>query len=165
MTLPPRGVLLGLALVGALAVGMAMMLSGGDDDPEAQIRAALDRAAQAANARDVGAVMEIISEQFDSPGASRKDVQRALFVQLRNDTAWKRVVLADVDVELESVDPPQRAQVKLKAILAKGESKDGTWRDLAPSEASVYRFDLQFAREDDDWRVRQVAYRRAGLAD
>lgn len=165
MTLPPRGVLVALALLAAMAVATAVVLSGDDDDPEAQIRAALDRAVMAAEKRDVGGVMEIVSERFESPSYSRDDLRRGLFVQLRNDTAWKRVVLADVDVELESAAAPERAQVRLKAILAKGESKDGTWRDLAPSDASVYRFDLDFALEDGDWRVRQVAYRRAGLAD
>lgn len=159
MTLPPRSVLVALTLVVIAAIGVAVVLSRDDGaTPEARIRAALDRAVAAAEARDVGGVMDVVSDAYDSPTNTRNDLQRALLVQLRNDTSWKRVVLSEVVVDVEDVDPPARAQVSVAAVLAKG---DGP----VPANASVYRFDLVFAAEGGSWKIRQVAYRRAGLGE
>ena len=159
MTLPPRSVLLGLGAGLVLVVALVSGLTRDDDDPAVLIRAALDRAAAAAEARDVGGVMALISASFATPELSHDDVRRALFVRLRQDQGWRKVVLTDVDIRVD--DGGARAKVTLRALLAKGESKDGTWRDLAPSDATVYDFDLVFRREGEDWRVTEALYTRA----
>jgi len=162
--MPPKNVIIALVAAALVAILAVVLLKRREaDDPATLIRAALDRAASAAEKQDVAGVMEIVSTTFKTPEMSRDDVKRILFAQLRSE-AWKRVVLLDVDVRMAPKDPV-RAKVTMKAVLAKGESKDGAWRDLAPTDASIYRFDLDFLLEDGDWRVRQAAYRRAGLAE
>lgn len=158
MTLPPRSVLLGLGVGLVLVVAVVSGLTRDDDDPATRIRAAIDRAAAAAEARDVGGVMAVISPSFATPELSYDDVRRALFVRLRQDQGWRRVVLTDVDIRVD--EGGARAKATLRALLAKGESKDGTWRDLAPSDATVYDFELVFRREGEDWRVTEAVYAR-----
>lgn len=159
---PVRAALAGVVVV--MVVVVALLLRRDDADPAARIRAAIDRAVAATEAKDIGGVMEIVSERFDSASVSRADLPRILFAQLHGH-GWRRVVLSDVDIRVEEGDAPERAKVSLVALLAKSDSKDGTWRDLAPSEASVYRFELDFVLEEGEWRVRQAAYRPARLGE
>ncbi len=161
--MPPRNVIVALVAALVLAVSVVMIVKRrAPDDPEAIIRAALSRTASAAEAQDMSKVMEIVSKEFKAQGMGRDDAKRVLYMHLRT-SGWKRVALLDVDVR---VTPPAIAKATFAAVLAKGDSHDGTWRDLAPTDASVYRFELDFVREDDgEWRVRQAAYRPARLGE
>lgn len=152
-----RRIAAGLTVALGLVVIVAWIaLRGEDDDPEAQIRATLQRAVEAVERKDLGGVMEVVSERFESGELTRDRVKGILFMQLqRND--WGRVFLTDTAVELIQDD---HAEVKTAAVLAGGERVEAL-RDVAPARASVYRFELELRKEEDEWRVTSAQYRRA----
>ncbi len=153
-----RWLLGGIAAV--VIIALALWSSGGDEEgPEAQIRAALDRAVAAVEARDQGVIMEIVSENFRSGELDRRRVSQLLFLQLRQ-TEWRRVFLSDTAIELRG---DTLARVTTAAVLAGGDAE--TIEQVAPTRASVYRFDFDFVLEDGDWRITTAQYRRAGLEE
>lgn len=145
----------GVALLGL----SAFILTRGPSAPEAQIRAVIERARQAAEARDVGGVMDAVSETFQTAPIDRRDLNQLVYYELHRGK-WSKVYVLDVDIELSA--DHKTAEVKLAAILAAG---DGALKDLRPKDAGAWRFDLGFEREDGGYKVVRASYRQAQLSD
>ena len=153
----PR-LLIGLVAGLVLILGVVLILRGGEDDPEMAIRMAIERTAQAAEAQDVGGVMEVISERFKGRGMDRRDLTRYVFAQLRTGR-WRSVFIVRTDVDLKD---EQHARVRTSAVLARGAGITSL-AEAAKTRADAYRFDLDFEREDDgEWRVVVARYGRVG---
>lgn len=139
-----------------LVLGVILLLKRKPSDPEAEIRAALQRAAEAAERQDVGGVMEIVSERFKGRGGmDHAEARRYVFAALRMG-AWRRVFLIRTTVHL---DGDRAADVKTHAILARGEKVEKP-EDVVPTNAETLRFDLRFEKEDGKWRTVSGEYER-----
>jgi hypothetical protein len=147
-----RALLLGIAV---LAVACAEPGS-----PEERIRAMVARAAEAASAKDLGALVELVSPAYsDADGNRRDDVKRLLaFHVLRAGSLHALAATREV-----AVDDPARAQAVVFAALARVPIHD--FRDLAALDADVWRFDLSLALERGEWRVTGARWHRADVTD
>ncbi len=140
-----------IALAGAALVVLAGCARS--QDPETAVRAWLDAAAAAAEARDVGDLRALIADDYaDGRGndkAALVNYCRALV--LRHQTVR---VFVDVD-EIEMLSPTW-AKVGLRAALAGREVDDSWWQ----TRADLYRFDLELIVADGDWRLIRADWRR-----
>lgn len=137
---------------GLAAAALVWLLTGGEPaSPEARVRAALDSAVEAAEAQDLGGVLDVVSDRFHGRGYDKDRLKGMLFVQLRRGS-WRKVVLTGTEVTLAS---PTVADVRTSAVLARGEG-------LAPTNADRWDFGLTFEREDDGaWRIVRAEWKRA----
>ncbi|MFO0723570.1 MAG: hypothetical protein U1E65_07310 [Myxococcota bacterium] len=154
---PPK-VWLGVGLL-ALVGGVVILSARGPSDPEAQIRAAIEASRQSAEAKKLGGVMEIVSEEFSSPPMTRRDLQQAVFIVLQR-AGVVRVQVLDQEIDLGS--DAEEADVRLTALLAR---TAGDWTTLDPKDMSAYRFDVHMKRESAGWKVRQLQYQPAKVQD
>jgi len=128
-----------------LVGGAALLWMSPDppQDPEAQVRAAIQSMEEAAEARDLPGLMEGVSERFRGQGGvSRDQLKGMLFMTLRRGS-WNQVALTDTRVVLEGVEA---AEVSATALLAQGSG-------IASARADAYRFSLRFEREGEEWRL------------
>ncbi len=130
--------------------------------PEQEIAAFLERFEEAAAARDVGAALELISEEYSDAAGRDKTALKGVVLQyfLRNEAIYARTSVR----ELELADPPDSAHVGVTAALAGAPIADVG--ELETLNADLFRFDLVLAREEDGkWRARSVRWRRAQLRE
>ena len=150
--LRPYPILIGLVVVVVAAV---IVVRGEPEDPETQIRWTLAQAAKAAQERDLGDLMDLVSEKFEGKGMDRRTLKQYVFVQLQRG-AWRRVFFVNTVVEVQPAGTS--ARVKTGAILASGENVK-TVDDVAGTDAGSYRFDLTMELEEGDtWRVTTAQY-------
>lgn len=127
------------------------------DDPEAQIRRAIERAAQAAEAKDVSGVMELISEDIKTRGLSHAEIKRMVFGQLRMGD-WQKVMLVRTVVALEN---ETTAIAETTAVLARGTAS--SLEEAVNANSGTYRFELSFRKESGAWKVVDINYERASV--
>lgn len=127
---------------------------GERDSPEAQVRAVIDQMELAAEARDVGDVLELVSDEYrDDYGNGRDDVGRAVrgyFIANQSIHLLTRIEELSFPAEDEA-----RATV-LVAMVGRDAAAESAW-DLA---ADVYRFEVAIVREDDEWKITWASWRR-----
>jgi hypothetical protein len=141
----------------SVAAALALTLVGGCgvSDPEAELRALLAAAEEAAEARDVGFFGDLLSAAYrDSHGNDREQVLRTLrgyFI------ANQRVeIVSRVDeVTLQGGDA---ARVVLHAGLLGQRSGAAA---LAGVDADLYRFELELAANDGEWQIIGARWSRA----
>jgi hypothetical protein len=149
----------------ALAVGLALGLGCSGDappTPEEEIAAYVERFEEAAAARDVGAALDLISEDYRDAAGRDKTALKGVVLQyfLGNEAIY---VLTRIR-ELELADPPDAARVGVAAALAGAPIADAG--ELETLNADLFRFDLVLAREEDgEWRARSARWRRAHLGE
>jgi hypothetical protein len=115
-------------------------------DPDGELRALVEAAESAAEARDTGFFRELLSTSYvDARGQSRDDVVnliRGFF--LVNGTV--EVVNRIDEIVLAGDDA---ATVALQAAVV-GRAPGGS---LLEVDADIHRIDVELVREDDGWRV------------
>lgn len=152
-------------LAALAAATVACLACGGEpDDPESRVRALVDRAEAAAEDRDVGDVVALLSERFrDSYGGDRDTVKALLaHLFLRNDAIHLLVRVHDIDFR-ETGGASLRASVAMAGTPIPELTPDaGALLDL---RADLHRFDLELEEERGEWRVIHAAWRKAELAD
>lgn len=116
--------------------------------PEAAIRQWLDDAQAAAEARDRGRLMDMVSPAYaDARGNDRDDIDRMLrlaFLRSRN------VLLVSKVDELKLVGDPagaSAAAVSLTVGMAGSES------GILGVSADAYRFELELEEHEDGWQL------------
>lgn len=130
--------------------------------PEQEIAAYLNRFEEAAAARDVGAALELISEEYRDTAGRDKTALKAIVLQyfLRNEAIYVKTLVR----ELEIADPPDAARVGVAAALAGAPIVDVG--ELETLNADLFRFDLVLVREPDGrWRARSAHWRRAHIGE
>ncbi len=130
-------------------VGLAIGLAGcgTPDSPEARVRAVIAAAEQAAEARDVSAVMELVSPDYaDADGRQAAELSRYL----------RGYFIANQSIHLltrvDSLEFPARDVAELEvtvAMVGREAEAESAW-DLA---ADVHSFRLTLMEKDGDWRV------------
>ena len=138
-----------------VAVALAVCAGCGTSDPEAEIRARLAAAEEAAEARDAGFFADLIGGSYrDARGNGRDELLRSVrgyFV------ANQRIeIVSRVDeVVLEGADA---ARAVVHAGLA-GQRAGAAL--LGGVNADLYRFELELVYDGGDWRVIGAKWSRA----
>lgn len=153
MRITRRSFAAALALVAARGAWLAACAE--PDSPEAQVRAALAELEAAAEAGDVAAFGERISDSYqDALGHDKQRLRDFVRFQVLRNPAGREVVLRVRDVRLTS---DRTASVMLHAGLAG--AGEGALR------GDAYAIDLDLGLEDDVWRVRWAEWRPAAPAE
>ena len=132
-----------------LAATLALAACGSRTTPEDEIRALIESAETAAEARDAGALRELIADDYrDGSGRGAEELRRYLHGYLIAHQSIHLITRIDA-IELKG---PEVASVKV-SVGTLGRESDAAW-DLA---ADIHHFDLRLAREDGAWRVTRAA--------
>jgi cyanophycinase-like exopeptidase len=127
------------------------------DSPEAQIQRFIDSAVQAAEARSVDGLGELLHRDYvDQHGNNRQQLGRLLrayFFRHKNIHLFTRI--DDIEILADN-----QASVSLHVAMAGTVISDID--ALASLQARIYRFELQMVREDD-WLLRHASWAPAKL--
>jgi hypothetical protein len=123
-----------------------------DGSPEQQVRAVIESMEVAAEARDVGDLMEHISANYrDAQGQDRTEASR----YARGYFIANQSVHLLTRVESLEFPAPDEARVKLQVGMAGRAGEPGG----ANLTADLYDFDLALVREDGEWKVSYADWR------
>ncbi|MGA8260812.1 MAG: hypothetical protein WB783_11410 [Arenicellales bacterium] len=146
----------------AAALSAALVLSacgGPSQSPEARIKALISRAEKAAEDRDVSVFKDITSDQYhDRRGFGRREILRlvqAVFLQNR------QIHLLTVVRHLEV----KQATAHARVLVAMAGRPIDSPKALFNMRARLMRFEVTFALEGDEWRVRSVDWHPAAPGD
>ncbi len=139
-----------LACIGLLLVVSACSRS----DPEQAVRAQLEALQQAIDARDAGAVEDLLAEDFiGNEGMDRRGAkQLAAAVFLRHREIGAR--LGPVTVELRG----EREAIARFSVLATGGSGG-----LLPEQGQVYQVQTGWRLQDGDWKLLNASWTPPGV--
>jgi hypothetical protein len=134
-------------LSSAAALAAAAVAGCGSSDPEAEIRALLAAAEEAAETRDVGFFADVVGEGYrDSRGQDRAELLRVLrgyFI------ANQRIeVVSRIDeIALEGTDAA-------RAVMHAGLLGQRSGAELLGGvDADLYRFELELVSDGGEWRI------------
>jgi len=135
----------------ALAAALLLAACGPAGTPEDEIRALIDRAEAAAEARDAGGLRALVADDYrDGDGRGAEDIRRYVQGYLIAHQSIHLITRIDA-IEIRGAEVAHA----IVAVGMLGRDSDATW-DLA---ADIYRFDIRFAREDGEWRVTRADWR------
>ena len=146
--------------VALLATALLALACGGEPQtPEERVRATLAALEAAAEARDVAAMKEHVSETYrDERGNDRRAVSALVALHFQQN----RSVHLLVRTLAIAVDPPAATASVLVAMAGTPiESADA----LPLVHADFHRFDFELREEDGTWRIAAAAWRPANAAD
>jgi hypothetical protein len=150
---PTPGFRPGLTMLAAL---VALVAGCGESrTPEAQVRAIVAQGEQAAEARDLSGVMDLVAPSFrDGQGGGRDELKQYLRGYL---VAHQAIHLL---AKVHSVEFPYRDMAKVSLTLGTlgREAAAATAFDLA---ADVYDVELELALDGGEWRVTRASWRPA----
>jgi hypothetical protein len=143
----------------ALMVVSAVGCRSGEDSPEAQVRATIERAETLAEAKDLGGLKGLVSDRYqDNTGQDKRAILGLLFVQFRRHESIHLLTRIDrVDIE-----PAQARAIVFTAMAGR---PIPAVSNLPALRADLYRFDLTLVDERGTWRVTKSAWRPAVLGD
>ncbi len=129
---------------------------GSADPPEVQVRAVIDAAEKAAEARDVSGLMDLVSADYkDSDGRQPDELSRYLrgyFIANQSIHLLTRIE----KLEFPATDV---AEVALTVGMVGQDAESQSAWDLA---ADVWQLKLTLMNESGDWRVTHVDAKPAG---
>lgn len=135
------------------AVGAVAACSGGGDP----VRATVDRAVKAANARDAGALFDNVAPDFQ--GADGSSLAEARATVDRYLAAYEILDVRIRDVVIERGEGG--ARVRLRAEMSGQPRKIAGLEGLVPS-ASAYDFDLRLVPVGSAWKIAWAQWNPAG---
>lgn len=142
-----------------VALVTALLIAGCSkkpDDPEAQVRAAVVALEEAAEARDLGRIKDLVAEQFR--GQNGNDRQK-LVAMLQFQFLRRKSVHIAQQVESVRLIDPDTAEVELVAGVAA--TPVGGLTDLANASADLFEVKFGFARVGGDWLLTSATWKRA----
>jgi hypothetical protein len=150
----------GYLFISLLCIVLLATACGRGGSPEDQVKRFVKAGEEAAEARDIGALKELISEEYaDGRGRSRRDIVAIA----------ARYLLSNRDIhiltrigELVFSGPDRVDLVLFVAMTGRNVSDLDT---LLNMRADLYRFDLRLAREGGHWRLAGADWREAGPED
>lgn len=136
----------------ALLAGCALAACAREDSPEAQVRAVIEAAEEAAEARDVSAAMRLVGPEYaDSRGFDREQLRR--FVQgyfVLNQSIRLLVRIEDLRFPADEL---AQARVTVGTLGTRGEQPED-WSLVL----DLHEFDVELVREGDDWLLRRAEW-------
>ena len=146
----------GFQRIGRLVcIALLLVLAGcSRSDPEQAVRAQLEVLQQAIDARDAGAVADLLAEDFiGNDGLDRHGAkQLAAAVFLRHREVGAR--LGPVTVELRG----EGEAIARFSVLATGGSGG-----LLPEQGQVYQVETGWRLQDGDWKLLNASWTRSSL--
>jgi hypothetical protein len=155
MTASRSKILAVLFVVVAAAVVVLLWPKGSQASSEELIRQKVIKMARAAEKKDLGLIMDQVSERFVfDEGGSKRDLHQLLVAQMLRGN-WLRVFAVDLAVTVTS---PNTATFSGKFIF--GRSNATTLKELAKeSELSSYAVEAKLEKEQDDWKFVSAKHR------
>jgi hypothetical protein len=150
---PPAALRAGIVTLAALAT--LVTGCGESQTPDAKVRAVVARGEQAAEARDLSGIMDLVAPSYrDGHGGGRDELKQYLRGYL---VAHQSIHLL---TKVESVEFPYRdmAKVRLTVGTLGRDAAAATAFDLA---ADVYDVELELALDGGEWRVTRASWRSA----
>ena len=145
-----------------LAAALCASCGGEPATPEDEVRALLAALEAAAESRDVGDVLALVSESYRDPAGHDKQALKG--VVLGYFLGHEAIHVVSRVRELELAEPPTSAHVVMSAALTGAPVTEPG--ELGSLSADVYRFELEAAREvDGAWRLTSARWRPAGAAE
>jgi len=149
--------------IGSLGLVVVMLLTGcrgARTSPEEQVRALINSATAAAELKQIGTLRDLISERYaDDQGQNKRAIEALLRLHfLRNEHLH-------LYAHVQSVTLPQPDRAQATVLIAMAGVPMVSAQDLIAVRADLYRFEIEFAREDKTWRVQRAAWRRAELGE
>lgn len=140
-------------------VSMLFACGGPEPSPEARIKSLISRAEQAAESRDISVFKDITADGYqDRRGLHRREILRIVqSVFLRN----RKIHLLSVVRNLTVKGGSAHARVLVAMAGRPIESPEA----LLAMRARLMRFEVDFAREGDQWRVLSVDWQPAKAGD
>ena len=154
--MPRRTILLVIAVAAAIALATSLWWMLADDDPKAEIRAVIDRTVEAAENKEIGTILDAVSEDFSGHGLDRRELRRMIFALIHR-SQWRRIFVTGTDIELQGGD---RARVTTGALMTRGNDVKTIEQAALQTRTDTLRFDLGFKKEDGQWRVYRLNYKR-----
>lgn len=142
-------------------LGAALFFAScGRGDPEAQLRALIERSETAAEKKETTVLRQSISEKYsDSQGQDKKALEALLrYYFLRNESIHLLTRIQQI-----SFPEPELAQAIVMVAMAGQPIRDAG--ELERLRADLHRFELSFARENGEWKLTRADWRRAEFAD
>jgi len=148
-------------LLPALLLPVLLPACAGKKPPEERVRAFVARAEEAAEARDLSALKEMVSADYaDQSGRNRRGLMGILTVHfMRNESVHLLTRIAQI-----RLDEPARAEVTVFVAMAGTPIPEAG--ELRRLRADLYRFDLRLDETPGGkWQLRTAAWRPAAPAD
>ncbi len=145
-----------VGVVAAIAAGVATyaLWPRAEDSPEERIRRMVEEMANAAEERDVGGILEHVSQKFRGEEGMGKEELRGFIAGQVLRGEWVQVMPMNTEVKLTSEDS---AEFSGKFVLARSE---GDVREQVRAGAvSAYLIEGKLQREDGEWRFVSAKHR------
>lgn len=148
-----------------LTIVLGVLLSACSEEPEsaeAQIRAVIGQAADAAQNKELGELKDLIADDYqDDQGYDKKNISRLLALYFfRNQSIYLSTRIDSIT--LDSADNARQANVVLLVAMAGTPLPD----DLRGFSADLMRFDIIMVNQGGaDWQLQSAAWRRADIQD
>ena len=130
------------------------------ETPEAQVRATIAQAEAAAEKKEVGMLRGMVSDSYaDAQGQDKRAVEAVLrYYFLRNQSIH-------LFTRVSSVTLPQQDRALAIVYAGMAAQPVADVDELERLRADLFRFELEFVKEGDDWRVARAQWRRVDFAD
>jgi hypothetical protein len=127
---------------------------------EMRLRALIEQAELAAEARDTGALMDLVAEHYTGErGEGRDAVARAI----RGYFILNQQVHVLTRIRAIELLPDGGAHIDLVVAMARTPLSDVA--RLSESRADLFRIQLELSQSDGEWLVFSASHRRAGPGD
>ena len=120
---------------------------------EEQILALFHDAARAAEERRIGDVVRGVSAGFQADGMDKRALKQVVALHVLRGT-WVSVTVASAKVEVRG----DSGRAVVDVVLSRS-GKGTPLAQLLPEQASLHRFALKLAREEDGWRATTATWR------
>ena len=144
----------------AFALAAALGCSGEPATPEERVRAVLAEIERAAEARDVGALKEHVSESYaDARGQDKRALAGLATLHfMRNQSVY-------LLTRIRRVELPAPGEARAEALVAMAGRPIPGPEALAALRASLYRFEVELREEDGRWLVHGADWAPAVVDD
>lgn len=130
------------------------------DSPEEQVRLYVKTGEEAAEARDIGSMKKLISENYsDERGRTRREI---VAIAARYFFSNKNI---HIFTRIGELTFPEEERALLQLFVAMTGQNVSDLDALLNMQADLYRFDMELALEDKEWKLIRAQWRQAGPDD
>lgn len=149
--------LMGLLVVFVLYWLFNLMPEGEPEDDQAILRSLVDKAAIAAENRDLEFFKNLISDDYsDSQGRQARQIKQLLYFFFQRGGAIS-IYLLDKEVEVDTSASPMTASMSTKVVTTRGPKVEDI-RKVLPEQARGLVFQLSWKKEEG-WKVISARWR------
>jgi hypothetical protein len=120
-----------------------------------RVKAVVQKAIDAANAKKPGGVVEDALSTFRGPQDADLAECRRIITGYLLSPGWVHVFVRDLSVTVEG----EQAKASIDTVLARGNPVEKL-EDLVPTNGDALTFEVELRRIDGDWKFERARYRR-----